>query len=75
MARDRRTAEERYRDGDCTGCGEPLEDLELASGYERCEDCAIARRPALSDPERPATWNALYRRATEDIGRGTGPAK
>lgn len=44
--RDRRTADERYRAGDCTACGVPLEDVELGEGMARCGACELedARR-------------------------------
>lgn len=32
-------ADERYRNGDCTACGFRLDDVSLASGYERCGEC------------------------------------
>jgi hypothetical protein len=38
----RRLMDERYQNGDCTICGEPLDDYSLGHGYERCGDCKLA---------------------------------
>jgi hypothetical protein len=44
---DKRTADERYQDGDCTVCGEPLDDYSIGHGYERCGECKLTG---------PSTW-------------------
>ena len=38
--RDRRSADDRYRAGDCVRCGWPLEDMELVNGYAACGECS-----------------------------------
>jgi hypothetical protein len=45
---DGRTTDERYQDGDCTVCGEPLDDYSIGHGYERCGECKLA----------PSHWTA-----------------
>jgi len=54
---DDRTKDQRYEDGDCTSCGDPLDDYSQRRGYELCHDCkATGAREGARLKEARMSW-------------------